>query len=292
MPGLGEAYNDPYAMPCFVDDGLLVDGHKKALFSVFRYSEPKKYLSYPMRQLTEYTDQDVADCLATPAGYTDATIFDGNASDRGLISDSGMELSSWGWYRQTDDWGEHGVRMNLDYIIAERRAYKGPIYNQGPHPTCGAWASIHALLAGGITLSTAVAKDLLNGALPREHAKEGGLNGFDAAGIVRGHYDGDVVVDMPALGLRPLTRSRVAGFIKDTIDASGAVVAVVKTSDRRPRATTHALCVAGYNINEEGAMALQVIDSAIGAGALTLDGLMVELAVAKSLVPLAGVRRV
>jgi len=125
-------------------------------------------------------------------------------------------------------------------------------------------------------------RELLNLALPRDDGTKGGVSTFTAAGMIGERPD--VGADFMILGSRHYTSlydrqyssKKIADLIKRTIDANGAIVAVVNTessfdSDMTPG--FHAVCVAGYDVSEQGYMDLQIVDSAYGEFPITVEGL-------------------
>lgn len=86
----------------------------------------------------------------------------------------------------------------------------------------------------------------------------------------------------------------MAKLVKDTVDSRGAVVAAVEVSKfvwppKKPKVNYHAICIPGCRVNSEGHMDVQVVDSAYGKGALTIEGLYRELN-GHDLVPFAVVK--
>lgn len=224
-----------------------------------------------------YTQAEVEQILATPSGYTSGIVFERQASDEGITPFSGM----WGRRRGTDESPERW--RQYAWTKTDCKAYTGPIYRQGQHPTCKAWALVHAMKASGVEPPVALATDLLNTALPKRRGHSGGMYSYEAQDVISGYPEAGVELVVPKRSLLRSPTQLFAKMVKDAIDAGGAVLATVETINRGQyqrhavETTFHALCVAGYNLSAERFMDVQVIDSAYGDGALTIEGLTREL---------------
>lgn len=228
---------------------------------------------------TPYTELEVAARLERPDGHATGLVFDSPSfldryPDRIDLSDARQAASVY-----------QEEQSDPSYFSDSRKIYTGPTYLQGSEPTCGAWAAIHALQVIGIQPSTAVARSLLNRALP-QHAKPGGLNVFAAGGILVEHSELGVDVDVPVVVTRygrPDTGATIE-FVKQTLDNGAAIIAGIKTEGSH-----HGICIAGYDI-KDGHMRIQYLDSNWGERVMSVEHL-IERIEHTNATPFAVIRR-
>lgn len=228
-----------------------------------------------------YTEAMAVDHLGHPAGSTDGRVFDVIADLPGIRGS--LEFKSrWGLLPLIE------VRVPLTYPPI-RKAYEGPTYFQGYNaPTCEAWATVHALLAAKADPSVSLVKNLLNAAQIGENGRQG-LDFITTEGIIR-QRTRDIDFNVSGqTGIKP-TVEQLASYIKAAIDAEGAALAVIEI--RRPGnpLAAHTVCISGYSIDNQGRMDVQIIDSACGAGAVSIENLREKLDINK-ITPLATVTK-
>jgi hypothetical protein len=281
----------------FFYDPYNIDRYPDVYFTTTPNVEKDISFKLRHRRQTHYSPDRVTEILAQPDGYTGGDVFDQTISQSGLLSDFGIRETSWGksisrhesqqpWNYSYSESPYTHVSTAYDYdpespICAKRQAYEGPFYRQGDNPTCTVWAGVHALKTCDVELDPEVIAKLLNRALPKNKTDRGGLDFITMASVLADCHSTSVVadlgVDRPKLMQFGRPQSSIGRIVRNAVDDGGALMVSVAAKSNENGPGRHAICVTGYDVTSEGQTNVQVIDSAFGAGALSLEGLTEEV---------------
>jgi hypothetical protein len=155
--------------------------------------------------------------------------------------------------------------------------YRDLWHNQGLEATCGVWALVNAMRVSGVERDPDYIKTLLNYVIASLNSPEPGVSIPKMYEISVGrNLPGKLTLLSPDESLTHLSPlPSLSGFsgekivkdnariIKKYVTENSALV-VSRPSVRRNSERSHAVCIAGYRIDAQGYMDLQVIDSSRG----------------------------
>ncbi len=158
--------------------------------------------------------------------------------------------------------------------------YKGAWYRQGPEPTCLPWAIANGLLSRRVRPDSLMMYRLLSEANRR--------NGLDyiAAWLMVDLNAKFFSFDKAKVELVPNLVLLNSSVIKQEIDQHRTILTGVESSSYEgrildlsgePIRDNHAVCIVGYEVNEDGVMNVQLIDSNLGIFWTSLEYLSASL---------------
>ena len=163
------------------------------------------------------------------------------------------------------------------YLQPSKVEYTGGFYLQGNETTCMPWSIGNAITVLGEDLQPLFMKDMLNHALGfNSHSTQGMrrliaptlINNYPGLSVKAEKIDDIIAIEEEEIiaDYFPTTYQKKpfetivrdnAFLIKDAIDTQAAIVASVKVDNADP----HAVCIAGYEVDKQRNMNLQIIDS-------------------------------
>jgi len=163
-------------------------------------------------------------------------------------------------------------RFDTDLLPAEKK-YQGKWYKQGPEATCTPWSIVNAMKAIGIEPEPISVMEMVNSALKN---KRDGKNGTTYKELIPiAERKGDISLsllhdtnNLRHFPSKPLDERRYAqevtkhnaGLITQFVSKDSALTVALpqQSPNRRP----HSVCIAGYTVDTDGFMDVQIIDSA------------------------------
>ncbi len=195
---------------------------------------------------------------------------------------------------------------------ASSHVYTGGWYYQGIEPTCLPWSFASGMKALGIRPKTQFTMDLLNFAIDIEKSKRGGMTYEELEEMsARQRYEEVQISSLPGLhkttqpirivgkeyvsshgefattisyigSTSEINESKIganAKLIKNILDTQAVLLAVMSNHIYLDKDVVgrHSVCVAGYQVQTNGEMDIQVIDSERGIIWMSLEHLTMSL---------------